>query len=184
MHRLSLLLSFGLLALPAGCSDSPPGDGGTSAKAVSALLDDASAAMDAQDWKKAIATLDAALADGRATAEERVQAWQDKVLCEAQAHGDEAASAALKALVASGVEMTPDQFAKLGNDLAAADKLTAAVDVIDVATRKFAGDDAVKKKLERLARGLSKKLQASGDQASLDRLSSLGYLGTTTDEDE
>lgn len=187
MRRLAPLVSCGLLLIASACNDAPDsGTGGASAaaKTVSALLDDASTAIDAGEWSKAIVSLDAAIADPKATADEKALAWQDKVLCEAQATGDPAAIATLHKLVDAKVELTPDQFAKLGIDLANADKTDASLEVIAVATKKFAGDKRVKTKLTRLASLLEQKFAASGNTAGTDKLNALGYLGNTSDDEE
>jgi hypothetical protein len=57
------------------------------------------------------------------------------VLCEAQANGDAAAIAALHKMVEQKVELKADQFARLGIDLADANKTDAALEVVAVARR-------------------------------------------------
>lgn len=182
------LAACGLLLIASACNKESNGSGSHEAsgasKPVSARLDDAATAMEAKEWSKALASLDAALADARATNDEKVQVWQDKVLCEAHANGEAAASAALKKMEESGVAMTANQYAKLGNDLGDANHLTAAVDVIEAATKKFGDDPLVRKNLKRLARNLQERLTAAGDQAALDRLKGLGYLSSSEDEEE
>jgi hypothetical protein len=181
MRRPARLLSCALLALAASCGEKPTN---AATKSVAALLDEAAAAMEKDDWKQARTSLELALADGRATADERAQAWQDKVLCAARAAGDDAGIAALHKLVESKLELTPDQFGKLGTSLAQADRDQAALKVIEIATDRFGKDKAARKKLERLARLLQAKFAASGNAEGSKQLDQLGYLGGSTDEEE
>lgn len=171
----------------AGCSDSgsaESGGGGGSAKSTVDLLNDASDRMQDEDWAAATSLLDAVLARADATRDDKVQAWQDKVVCVAQASGEDAAKQTVAALAASGVEFAADDFAKLGVDLATADKLQSALEVIKVADDRFKDDPEVKKKLKGLGKMLAAKFAASGDSEGLDQLSALGYLSGSDDEDE
>ncbi len=180
MHRLALALALAPLVLGAaiGCSNESSARGGSSAsKSVSACLDDASAAIEAKEWKTALVSLDAAIADARATRDEKVQAWQDKILCESQLGGDEAGKKSVHDLADAKIDMTPSDFAKLGGDLANADQLVVALAVLEVATKRFEGDASAKSLFAQFAKRLQAKFEASGDTAGQAALRGLGYLG-------
>ena len=188
MRRATRFVSCCLLALVAACNKSPSSSNGSStgasagSKPVAALLEDAEAAKQAGDWKKALSIVDTALADPKATSEEKVLVWQDKVYCEVQANGEAAAKGALKKLSESSVAMTPSQYAKLGGDLADDGKLESALAVLEVATEKFKGNADAEKQLGRFAKLLRAKFAASGDAAGQSKLDSLGYIGGSEDE--
>jgi secreted PhoX family phosphatase len=176
-----------LLALPfAACSHDEASHGSAAAggKSASALLEEATAMMGSDEWKGALAKVDLVLADGKATAQEKSEAWQAKVVCEGRVNGDDAAIAALSKLTEAKVELTPNQYAKMGNDLAEADRLKAALAVIERATEKYKHDPTAKKQLGRLASMLGKKLEAAGDSDSQKKLKALGYLGGSSEDEE
>jgi hypothetical protein len=175
-------VSVGLFG--AGCNNKSSDGGGAAgaSKSASAMLDDAQTAMNAEDWKTAIAALDAVIADPKAGAEDKVQAWQDKVMCEARGNGDQAAIATLQKMDDAKVAMTPSQFAKLGGDLANADKPEVSLKVLEIATKRYEHDEAAKKLFKKFAANLRKKFAASGDAAGQQKLDSLGYLGGSEDE--
>lgn len=177
-----------LLALPfSACTHEEKSAGAASSgggESAAKLLDEATAAMGSDDLKTALAKLDRVLADPKATADERSEAWQEKVVCEGRVNGDDAAIAALAKLTDAKVELTVNQYAKMGNDLAEADRLKAALAVIERATEKYKGDAAAKKSLGKLAKMLGAKLAAAGDSASEAKLKSLGYLGSSSDDDD
>ena len=168
--------------LVASCKPSDSGGAAGSSKTASQLLDDAQTAIDAQDWKTALAALDAVIADPKASADDKVVAWQDKVMCEAQANGDAAAIAVLQRIETENVAMTPSQFAKLGGDLANADKPDVSLKVLEIATKRFEHDEAAKKLFKKFASNLRKRFAASGDAAGQQKLDSLGYLSGSEDE--
>jgi hypothetical protein len=186
--RAATLIAAALLAAtPIGaCSHDDGGGASASAaaggKSAATLLEEGTAAMGSDEWKGALAKFDLVLADPKATTEEKAEAWQDKVVCEGRVNGDEGAIAALAKLTDAKVQLTANQYAKMGNDLSEADRLKAALAVIERATEKFKGDAAAKKSLGKLAKMLAAKLAEAGDSASQDKLKSLGYLGTASDE--
>jgi hypothetical protein len=181
-------IAAALLAATAifACSHDEKAGGPTSAggKSSATLLDEATAAIGSDDFKTALGKLDPVLADPKARPEERVEAWQEKVVCEGRVNGDDAAIAALAKLTEAKVELTANQYAKMGNDLADGDRLKAALAVIERATEKYKGDAAAKKSLKGLAKMLGAKLAAAGDSASEAKLKSLGYLSSSSDDDE
>ena len=188
MHRRTLFVSCCLLALAAACNKSPSSTSGSStgasagSKPVSALLEDADAAKQAGDWKKALSIVDTALADPKATSEEKVFVWQDKVFCEAHVNGEEAVKTSLRKMAEANVAMAPKDYAKLGGDLAGAGKLDEALAVLASATEKFKGDAEAHKQLEKFAKLLARKFAETGDASGQDKLNSLGYIGGSEDE--
>lgn len=189
-NRVASIAAALLIAIPfAACSHDEASHGssaggGGGGKSASALLEEATALMGSDEWKGALAKVDLVLKDGKATTEERAEAWQAKVVCEGRVSGDDAAIAALAKLTEAKIELTPNQYAKMGNDLAEGDRLKAALAVIERATEKYKGDPTAKKQLGRLAAMLGKKLEAAGDSDSQKKLKALGYLGGSSDEDE
>jgi hypothetical protein len=190
--RAATLVAAALIAVTtlSACSKDEGKSGSTGSaaavgsKSAAALLEEGTAAMGSDEWKPALAKFDLVLADAKATAEEKAEAWQDKVVCEGHVNGDDGAIAALTKLSDAKVQLTPNQYAKMGNDLSEADRLKAALAVIERATEQFKGDAAAKKSLGKLAKMLAAKLAAAGDSASEDKLKSLGYLGTSSDDDD
>jgi outer membrane protein assembly factor BamD (BamD/ComL family) len=156
---------------------------GADGKSPSALLEAATAAMGSDEWKEALAKFDQLLADSKATAEEKAEGWQGKVVCEGHVNGDDGAIAALAKLTDAKVDLAAKQYAKMGNDLSDANKLKAALAVIERATEKFKGDPNAKKLFGKLAKNLAKKLAAEGDNASVAKLGALGYLGASSEDD-
>ncbi len=173
MRSLRLLTSLAPLLFAAACGDS-------AGKSVATLLDDASTSLQAEDWKTALVSLDAALADSKATAEEKTQAWMDKITAESCGNGDDAGKGAVQKMVAAGVSLTAEQFASRGLSLADAGHGKVSIDLLKVATEKFGADPVVHKRLKRVA----KKCAASGDADDLASLKALGYLSSDTDDED
>jgi len=173
--------------LLAGCKEESGTNGGsnaaTSGKSAATLLKDAGKAIADEQWKAALTSLDAVIADPKATAQEKSSAWEDKVICEGRANGEEAAIAAVKKLAAAKAELTASQFAKIAGDLRDVNQLNAALAVIEVGTEKFKGDPNAKKLFKRFAKSLAERLQSSNNTEGIDKLKSLGYLGGDDDED-
>jgi hypothetical protein len=163
-------------------ADGSPKTAAPSGKSATELLESAESSMQSKEWKSALASLDAVVADAKATGEEKAQAWPDKVFCEVMAGGQGVAKASLQKMADSKAEVGADKYFKLGNELAEADQLQAALDVIGAATERFKGDAKAKKNLTKLAKNLAQKLQASGDTAGTNQLKSLGYLGGGDDD--
>lgn len=185
--RAASLAATLLLAALSSCSHDEKAAGPAASaggKSSAQLLEEATAALGGDDCKTALAKVSLVLADPKATAEERSEAWQEKVVCEGRVNGDDAAIAALAKMGDAKVELTVNQYAKMGNDLAEADRLKAALAVIEKATEKYKGDAAAKKSLGKLAKMLSAKLAAAGDSESQKKLQSLGYLGSSSDDDD
>lgn len=182
----SIAATFLLAALSSCSHDEKAAGPAASAggKSSAQLLEEATAAMGGDDCKTALAKLSFVLADPKATAEERAEAWQESVVCEGRVNGDDAAIAALAKMTDAKVELTVSQYAKTGNDLAEADRLKAALAVIEKATEKYKGDAAARKSLGKLAKMLAAKLATAGDSASEAKLKSLGYLGSSSEDDE
>ena len=151
-HLLASLLALSLAA----CGNDPAGGSGgsnpapTAGKSASQLLDDATAAAGKEDWKAALVALDAALADPKATADEQAQAWADKITAATHATGDDAGIAAVKQMAASTAALTDGQYASLGIALAEADHPKVALELLDVAKKKFGSDPLVRKKLTKV----------------------------------
>jgi hypothetical protein len=189
IRSLARGLSAALLAgaLLAACShdDGNPGSGASATgKTPAALLEEANTAIGSDDWNGALAVIDAAIAHPKLTPEERALAWQDKVVCEGHVNGDAGAIAALEQALEAKVEWNAAQYFKLGNDLNEAERLHAALAVVEAGTKKFEGEKTAKKLLSKLAAQLAKNLQAAGDTESLNKLSSLGYLGSSSGEED
>jgi hypothetical protein len=191
----TLLGTTGLVALTllfgSGCSPkSEGGAGGNSSKPANAsnknagaLLLDAGDAMEKSDWKAALASLDLVIADPKASVEEKSTAWQEKVVCEGRAGGDDAASAVLKKIEDGKVELEAKYYFRMCQELSDAGLLHTAIEVVEKAKAKFGSDPKLNKQLRLLARKLNKKLVEAGDTAGSEKLKSLGYL-TGSDDDE
>jgi hypothetical protein len=108
----------------------------------------------------------------------------DKVTATTHASGDDAGKAAVAAMVASGATPTAEQFAATGIALASADHPKVALDLLDVATKRYGDDPATKKKLKKVAGFCQRKFEESGDSAALDQLKALGYLGAEGEDEE
>jgi hypothetical protein len=188
MRRTFALTPFLLpLSLLAACGDDPAPPGSSpaaiSGKSASELLGDADTAEQAGDWKAVLAFADGALADAKATGEEKQAAWLRKISAEAHVNGVDSAKAALEKMGAGNDVPAAGKLASLASDLVEAELAAAAVEVVAAATARYGTDPAVRKQLNRVAKMCKEKLEASGDAGSLDKLKSLGYL-STSDEDE
>lgn len=185
-HLLASLLALSLAA----CGNDPAGGSGgsnpapTAGKSASQLLDDATAAAGKEDWKAALVALDAVLADPKATADEQALAWSDKITAASRGNGDDAGIAAVKQMASSTAALTDGQFASLGIALAEADHPKVALELLDVAKKKFGTDAAVMKKLKRVAKFCEQKFMEAGDTGALDQLKALGYLGAEGEDEE
>jgi hypothetical protein len=177
--RLSLALAPLLFAF-AACSEKSASSGAPPAaagKPAAALINDAETAEQGGDWKAVLSCADGALADAKATSEEKQAAWHLKISAEAHVNGNDAAGAAVKKMAAGGDVAPAGKLAALAADLVEADFAATAVEVIGVATQKYGNDPAVKDQLARVAKMCETKLKDSGDASGLDKLKSLGYLG-------
>ncbi len=187
MRPTHLLTALIALSLVAACGDQKPTDSGgapTSGKSASELLDDATSAAAKEEWKAALVALDAALADSKATAEEKAQAWSDKITASARGNGDDAGKAAVQQMAASTAVLTAEQYASLGIGLAESDHPKVALDLLEVAKKKFGTDAVVMKKLKRVAKFCEQKFMEAGDSGALDQLKALGYLGAEGEDEE
>ncbi len=92
-------------------------------------------------------------------------------------NGDAGATAALKKLGESKVEMTSSHYGRIVEGLIDADRLDAAVAVIAAGTERFRNDASLKEKFEKLAGILAKKMEDKGDTEGQAKLRGLGYLG-------
>ena len=186
MRRAALLASILSLAV-AACSDSSNGSGSgavASTKPPAELLNDATAAVEAKEWPKALSSAQAVLGDSRATAEEKAGAWPVRILAEANVNGVEGAKKAVAELGATGTRLEVETYRDVGFELANSNAAEAALDVLTIATAQHGADPAMKKKLKSLAKYVQGKLEESGDSAGLDELKKLGYLSGSDDEEE
>lgn len=190
--RSSLLLApVALLALTCGCSKeepkSTPGGGTPSAPAAgkngAKHLEEANAAFEKQEWKKASASFEAALADASLSNDEKAAAWLDKVTADASGDGDAAGKATVAKLVKSGVTFTADQLAGRALELAKSEHAGAALDLVAFALEKFGSDAAVKKKLNKVMKECEKAFKSAGASDGLDALKRLGYTGGDSDDE-
>lgn len=185
--RLPLTLATLLAAAACGDSGAPPKGGSaptTSGKPAAALLSDAESAEQAGDWKAVLACADGALADGKASAEEKQAAWLLKIAAAARESGVDGGKAAVKGMVAASEFPAASKLAALASDLAQADHAAVAVEVMVAADAKYGSDPAMKKQLKKIAKMCQAKLTESGDAGGLAQLQALGYLSAADDEEE
>ena len=144
----------------------------------SEALETAKEAVQAGDHEAALASFKEVTGNTGADAGTRYQAMRDSVACEAYVNGDEGATGAWEALKKEFANrLDVDTMAKVGQDVASAGCTDTAMIIIEVATAK-AGDDATaKNKLQVLGDMIAKAAAATGDNATLERLKSLGYVG-------
>jgi hypothetical protein len=185
--RLSLALTA-LVALTACGGDPPkaPAAGAPTAtgKSAATWLSDADTAEQAGDWKEVLACATGALADPKATEDEKQEAWLRRIAGGAHVNGAEATKTALAEMLAAGNVPAAGKLAALATDLAIADQAAAAVEVVATADAKYGSDPAAKKSLKKVAKMCQQKLTASGDSGALDKLASLGYLNVADDEED
>ncbi len=185
--RLSLALAA-LLALTACGGDTPPAPtGGGSApvagKPAATLLADADTAEQAGDWKTVLACATGALADAKATGDEKQEAWLRRIAAEAHVNGTDGAKAALTQMTASSDVPAAGKLVSLATDLAGNDQAAAAVEVVATADARYGSDPATKRQLKKVAKMCQTKLTESGDAGALDKLAALGYLSASDDEE-
>jgi hypothetical protein len=181
MRRVAFLAFVSSIALAACSGDS---GAGASTKPPAELVNEATAAVEAKEWPKALANASAVLGDSRATAEEKSLAWPIRILAEANVNGVEGAKKAVADLGASGTRLEVETYRDVGLELANTNAAEAALEVLTIATAQHGSDPELKKKLKSLAKYVQGKLEESGDSAGLDKLKGLGYLSGSDDEEE
>ncbi|MSR46010.1 MAG: hypothetical protein EXS13_02915 [Planctomycetes bacterium] len=131
-----------------------------------------------------LACADGALADAKATGEEKQQAWLIKIAATAHTNGGDAAKGAITAMSASSDVPSASKLVSLATDLVEADLAAVAVDVVAAADAKYGSDPDAKKHLKKVAKMCKAKLEESGDAGALAQLQALGYLSASDDEEE
>ncbi|MBM4013835.1 MAG: hypothetical protein FJ293_02585 [Planctomycetes bacterium] len=181
---LAALLAFA--ACGGDPSPAPAGGGGAAVagKPAATLLADADTAEQAGDWKTVLACANGALADAKATGEEKQEAWLRRIAAEAHVHGTEATKTALTQMTASGDVPPAGKLVSLATDLANNDQAAAAVEVVAAADAKYGSDPVTKKQLKKVAKMCQAKLTESGDAGALAQLQALGYLSASDDEED
>ena len=166
VRSLSLILTVTVVA---ACGSKDPKE---------ALLS-AQAALQSEDYDAALPDLELVVGADSATEAQKYQAQRDLVLCKFHVDGETEAIQAFKTLSRDHASrLNLDTLIKVGRDVAMAGGPSVAIEIVAVATKKYAKTEADKNELEKLALKIVSLGATDDDQEKLKkRARQLGYIG-------